>query len=251
MPLYVPGPWIDIGGVYVSLKNTSRIVELIKTLQITSDSYGLKLGGGQDVSMIYNGSNLNIDASIVAPSDVYLTTGESKTLQISPGAWEEIFVPASAMQYVDRSDAELVEISSGVFGLRIIDRGTMSTTWVLPHSWAGDEECFFKVHWTTPTPNVDPADWSCTTFGEGFTDVGDVFSSTKTLYTADVEPTGVTVSYTHYVTTLDTFVMGRVHIRAGLFTTFTCRCRDTDCFVIGFTFLHRRNTLGSRTTRTK
>jgi len=64
--------------------------QLIHNLNIDSDTYGLVLGDGQDASLVYNGSALAINSSLVAASDIDVTCGANKTVELQNSVYDDI-----------------------------------------------------------------------------------------------------------------------------------------------------------------
>lgn len=59
-------------------------------LHTMSDSLYHYFGGGDDMSIYYNGTNGYINTSLVAASDLYVSCGTDKTLVLTESVWEDI-----------------------------------------------------------------------------------------------------------------------------------------------------------------
>lgn len=62
-------------------------------VNIVSDSYALRLGAGTDMSVNYDGTDGNIDTSLVAPSDLEITCGANKTIELQNVVYDDLQFP--------------------------------------------------------------------------------------------------------------------------------------------------------------
>ena len=63
-----------------------------------SDTLGAFFGGTSDVSMIYDGTDMNIVTDLVAASDLVIDCGTEKTLELTESVWVDIDVDAGEAQ---------------------------------------------------------------------------------------------------------------------------------------------------------
>lgn len=69
---------------------TNQFYLRLDGLTILSDTLGLIVGAGSDMSMIYNGTAGVINTSLIAASDLNISCGADKTLVLTETVWDEL-----------------------------------------------------------------------------------------------------------------------------------------------------------------
>lgn len=106
-------------------------------LYLKADSRPIYFGGGDDMSIYYDGTNGNIDTDLVAPSDLYIDCGTGKTLMLEVPVWRSHdLAPQRVKLPADNPPAE--DTIDG-FGFHRYNRGTEESTyftWTVPQCFA-------------------------------------------------------------------------------------------------------------------
>ncbi len=137
---------------------------------IDSDTIGLTLGGGQDMLVYYDGVDGNIDTSLIAPSDLEITCGAQKTLELQNTVWKDINLGAGTLSgppglqpgianYVDEVGADT---GIATFGIAVGEG--LSGNFEMQHDYKEGSDIIFHVHWqgiAAPT-GTDNVQWQLT-----------------------------------------------------------------------------------------
>jgi len=187
-------------------------------VQIASDTTGLMLGAGQDMSMLYNGTTGVIDTSLVGASDLVATCGAEKTLLLTTEVWEDLPTPFDAAK-VPASNMPTWAGFIGNLNAYTFDIGDyLEITTEVLHGYKEGEDIEVHVHWATNGQEVgDTAvnwevEWSIAN-SDPSTGVGDAFGATTTDTTETTIP-GATPDLTHMYTSVETIPGAAVTIGA-------------------------------------
>jgi hypothetical protein len=121
------------------------------------------LGAGKDVRFYYDGADLQLNTSIVAPSDLVLSCGTDKTLELTETVWDDLRVPLTSgrpgltnppswSQYRDNGAASI-----GVYAWAFSDQAVAANEeelWFqvqLPHNWKEGTTIKPHIHWGIKT----------------------------------------------------------------------------------------------------
>jgi hypothetical protein len=121
------------------------------------------LGAGKDVRFYYDGADLQLNTSIVAPSDLVLSCGTDKTLELTETVWDDLRVPLTSgrpgltnppswSQYRDNGAASI-----GVYAWAFSDQAAAANEeelWFqvqLPHTWKEGTTIKPHIHWGIKT----------------------------------------------------------------------------------------------------
>lgn len=134
-------------------------------LWLSGDGAGsdIVLGAGKDVRFYYDGVDLQLNTSIVAPSDLVLSCGTDKTLELAETVWDDLRVPLTAgklgltnpptwSQYRDNGAASI-----GVYAYAFSDQAVAANEeelWFqvqLPHNWKEGTDIKPHIHWGIKT----------------------------------------------------------------------------------------------------
>ncbi len=120
---------------------------------IASDIIGLTLGIGQDMLVHYDGVDGNIDTSLIAPSDLEITCGAQKTLELQNTVWKDVNMGAGTLSgppglqpgtanYVDEVGAD-----TGIATVGIAVGEGLSGNFEMQHDYKEGSNIVFHVHW--------------------------------------------------------------------------------------------------------
>lgn len=159
-----------------------------------SDVTGLVLGAGNDAKIKYDGTDLEIDSSLVAPSDVTVQCGTNKTIELQEVVWDDLRVPLSSTKRLGFSDPDWVQFqddgsgSVGVYGLafsNVTDEEVFFTV-QMSHKYKQGTDIHPHVHWAP-----SDADSGGVTWGLEYTwvNIGGTFGNTVIITSDDVTDT--------------------------------------------------------------
>jgi len=154
------------------------------------DNEALKLGTGVDSSIYYNGTDLIFDASLVAPSDLVVTCGAAKTLELKTPVYRDDNVGASRVKPGGTAPSAGTYLDSAGNNT-LVDCWNFAVndyvTWVteLDHDYAEGTDILLHVHFqgdAAPT-GTDYVAW---TFYYSVTRDGAVMAPMTSIGTGDV-----------------------------------------------------------------
>lgn len=105
-------------------------------LSILSDSLKEYFGAGKDMSVDYDGTNGNINTSLVAPSDLNVTCGANKTIELQNSVYEDLQFPISSAKVpaANYPDWETFTANTNEYGFGVDDYIDTPAAEV-PHQW--------------------------------------------------------------------------------------------------------------------
>lgn len=122
-------------------------------LHTMSDSLYHYFGGGDDMSIYYNGTNGYINTSLVAASDLYIACGTDKTLVLNETVWDDLRVVPGSFDRPGTSDPVIVSYTPTGAGQQtwlweFNKNNIASFTVQLPHSYKTGTDIYCHIHWT-------------------------------------------------------------------------------------------------------
>ena len=132
---------------------------------LLSDNQKIWLGAGQDASLHYDGTDMNIKTDEVAPSDLNIECGAAKTLELQTNVYRDINMAGYLLTRPSSSQPDVVSfldetgtdttIETYGFGIGEMVHGGFE----LQHDYAEGTDLVFHVHWQgiiapTGTDNV-------------------------------------------------------------------------------------------------
>lgn len=181
-PLFVDASGVGLvydtsyfGVVSTELTIVNPITDVLvttSTITIDSDSSCLYLGDGQDMSLCYDGTDGIINTSLVAASDLIVTCGAAKTLELTTPVYKDINVFGGTLSgppglqpgvanFIDNLGAD-TDIAT--FGIAVGEG--LSSGFEIPHDYKEGTDFVFHVCFegiTAPT-DTDKVKWQLTYF---------------------------------------------------------------------------------------
>jgi hypothetical protein len=146
---------ISVDGHFLSNGDGTGIRNITTAGNITvlSDSTKIFVGAGSDMAVGYNGTAGVIDTSVVAPSDLKLTCGTEKTLELQNVVWDDLRINAGAFDRPGVSDPVPVVYYPAGGGLGVSLYEFKKNDWVsftcqLPHGYKQGTDIKVHLHWT-------------------------------------------------------------------------------------------------------
>lgn len=128
-------------------------VESDGEIVIPQDSKSIKLGGGSDMAIYYDGTTGNIDTDIVAASDLVIDCGANKTITLEVQVYDDLRVTPADFNRAGISDPALVSytptgssVATYLYEFQVDDIAYFTVQ--LPHSYKVGEDIKVHVHWT-------------------------------------------------------------------------------------------------------
>lgn len=140
------------GNVGIGTTSPDEKLQIDGNLHLLTDSQKVLLGTGKDMSIFYDGTDGNIKTDEVAPSDLLLTCGAEKTIELQNTVWDDLRVPVSAVR-LGGAQPPLETAYKGGQVLAFpsnVDK-TMYFTAQLPHMYKEGTDICLHIHWTIPT----------------------------------------------------------------------------------------------------
>lgn len=130
-------------------------------IQIRTDSKYLKMGAGQDFGLTYDGTYGIIDSSLVAPSDIRITCGANKTIELQNVVYADVEFPlvgakVPAANFPDWTDGAPTA-NQGCYAFDVNDFLDLGCAEV-PHGWAIGTILDMHIHVSTKDANASGAD---------------------------------------------------------------------------------------------
>jgi hypothetical protein len=251
-------------GVNMYLQATSNVTQgMIVTydkLAVYADSptaYFLA-GGGGDLSLGYDGTDGVLNSSLVAASDINITCGANKTIELQNNVYRDINISGALLAgnpTVTPGEVEFLDEAGGATGIFTygfaVDEGVHGC-FELQHDYAEGTDLVFHVHWqgiAAPT-GTDNVQWRL---------IYTIAKSGTTLdaaTTIDSPDTAIDTQYKFYTTSVVTITGTNFNI-ADQFLFSLLRVASTgdayagDALIMTAGIHYQVNTLGSRNVTTK
>ncbi len=227
-------------------------------LYMPSDSNKLFFGVGNDMSIGYDGTDGLIDTSLVNPSDLVVSCGEDKTIELTEAVWDDYVTPLGPNNWNGVSNNPVLTKlfddgsgSQGVYGYVFSNGDEAIITIQMPHKWKEGTTIYPHIHFMC-TSDVDPTDKFGVEFEYTWVDIGEDFAGNTTLTTTDID-TGVDTDDMHQVGYIPTAgIDGTGHTISSILL---CRIKrvaaTSDDYAGGIAFLdfdvhYQIDTIGSR-----
>jgi hypothetical protein len=123
-------------------------------IAILVDNKALKLGAGSDMSVYYDGTDGHVKTDVVAPSDLKVTCGAAKTLELQTAVYDDLFVPLAGAKIPAVNSPAWVSFSTNLnsYTFDIDDYADLGTTEVL-HDWEEGTDLDIHIHFITNGAN--------------------------------------------------------------------------------------------------
>jgi len=120
---------------------------------VRSDSKKVYLGASADMTAWYDGTDGNIKTSDVAASDLKITTGAAKTVELQTVVWDDLRITPGSFDRPGVADPDYVIYypnggGLGVYLPEFAINDFASFTIQLPHSYKEGENIYVHLHWT-------------------------------------------------------------------------------------------------------
>lgn len=144
---------LNSGNVGIGTITPSEILHIVGNLFLGTDSNKIYLGAGKDMSFLYDGTYGKIDTSLVAPSDLQLTCGANKTLELQNVVYEDMRVVPGSFDRPGVSDPTIVayDVNAGGVSTYLWEfkkNDVASFTVQVPHSYKQGQDIKCHIHWT-------------------------------------------------------------------------------------------------------
>lgn len=120
---------------------------------VDSDTKGIELGAGQDMSAYYDGTQGNIKTDLIAASDLHIDCGTAKTLVLDIPVYDDVRVTPAGFDRAGVKDPSLVSytptgssIATYLYEFQVDDIAYFTVQ--MPHSYKVGEDIKVHVHWT-------------------------------------------------------------------------------------------------------
>jgi len=123
-------------------------------IAILVDSKALKLGAGSDMSVYYDGTDGHVKTDVVAPSDLKVTCGAAKTLELQTAVYDDLFMPLAGAKVPATHTPSWVPYSTNLnsYTFDLDDYADLATTEVL-HGYKEGTDLELHVHLITNGAN--------------------------------------------------------------------------------------------------
>lgn len=222
---------------------------------IDSDTGKVLLGDGQDASLTYDGTDMEIDTSLVAASDLEVTCGTGKTLELQNAVWDDQQVLIGAIKKGASAPADIAYKGSEVLNFQNGQDNKITFTAQLSHRYKLGTDLEFHVH-CTPTDNTaGNVRWVLT---YSWADIGSDFPAETTTTTAVAVAANSQDSHLlHEVDTAVSSASAEAGVSGFLLCSLMREATDpgdtynADLYVVGLDFHYQLDTMGSRLETTK
>lgn len=161
---------INHGTTKISIRSDQPAAYMLHAgeIRINSDANGLVLGAGLDALLYYDGTDLALDCSLVAPSDFHIDCGTDKTVVLDETVWEDLRIVPGAFEFAGVSDPTLSDWQPGGSGAtfkiwKFQENDEVFFTCQLPHSYKEGTDIKAHLHWTPADrgneENGNDVDW--------------------------------------------------------------------------------------------
>jgi hypothetical protein len=131
----------------------SDLVRFNENTQLYSDSKKHYLGAGNDMTVWYDGTDGQIKTSDVAPSDLNITCGANKTIELQNVVYDDLRVTPAGFDRAGVADPSLVSytptgsaIATYLYEFQKDDIAYFTVQ--LPHTYKTGQDIKVHVHWT-------------------------------------------------------------------------------------------------------
>lgn len=150
-------------------------------ITVSADNKNVQLGAGTDMKVGYDGTDGYVDTSLVAPSDLNLTCGANKTLELQNVVYDDLRITAGSFDRPGTSDPAMVvyapgggAVSTYLPEFQVDD--IVSFVVQLPHGYKTGQDIKVHVHWTPGANGVTESgnkvgwkvDWTWANIGGAF-----------------------------------------------------------------------------------
>jgi len=127
-----------------------------------ADSAKAYFGAGQDMSVYYDGTDGYIKINEVAASDLHITTGAAKTLELDTEVWDDQQVSLGAVGF-GASAPDWVSYKGGkVLGFDKAQNNEITFIAQITHKYKVNEDIEFHIHLAYPDGNSGNTRWTLT-----------------------------------------------------------------------------------------
>jgi hypothetical protein len=137
-----------LGGVSISRMDTAG------NLIIASDAAGLKLGAGSDMLVSYDGTIGKIDTSLVAASDLHITTGTAKTLVLDTVVYKDQLGAALSLQQTGPGISRNIPEGTVDYTTAANQSDYMIENFQFNHDRKDGTPVYVHIHWMQAETNV-------------------------------------------------------------------------------------------------
>lgn len=128
-------------------------VSTAENIKIASDSAKLFAGAGGDMTIWYDGTDGHVKTSDVAASDLVISCGTDKTLELETVVWDDLRITPGSFDRPGISDPVYVAYypnggGLGVYLPEFAKDDFASFTIQIPHSYKQGANIFVHAHWT-------------------------------------------------------------------------------------------------------
>ena len=180
-PVFVDtsGIGLNIAETYLLISGTDLTfaspitgdITTTKDIKLDSDTGEIFFGDGQDMSIVYDGTDGIINTSLVGASDLVLTCGTAKTLELTTGVYRDTNVGALALSgppglqpgVVNFLDSAGADTDIATYGIAIGEG--VSGAFELQHDYKQGTNIVFHIHWqgiAAPGGGTDNVKWQLT-----------------------------------------------------------------------------------------
>jgi hypothetical protein len=121
-------------------------------VKITRDNGKFLWGAGDDCSIYYDGTDMNIKTNEVAASDLLVDCGTNKTVELQHAVWDDLRVPITSIRLGGvRPPTETAYRGGLVAAFSSVSDNTIYFDAQLPHTYKQGTDIKVHIHWTLPT----------------------------------------------------------------------------------------------------
>jgi len=182
---------------YCIFQNGTAPSRLVGAIQIASDTNGLVLGATQAMSAIYNGTAGVINTSLIAPSDLDITCGANKTIELQNTVTEDLqfTIHTGKVPAANYPTREAFSTNTGAYAFSVDDYIDCESN-EIPHFWKEATTGHLHLHFSNKTIQNTGADrFVKFTIWLTMSDMDEVFAETS--YTAEFTIPTATAALTH------------------------------------------------------
>jgi len=170
--LNIAETYLLISGTDLTFANPiTAAVTTTNDIKMDSDTGEIFFGDGQDMSVVYNGTNGIINTSLVGASDLVLTCGAAKTLKLTTGVYKDTNMAGAVLSgpvglrpgVVNFLDSAGADTAIATYGVAVGE--VVSGSFELQHDYMEGTDLVFHVHWqgiTLPGGGTDNVKWQLT-----------------------------------------------------------------------------------------
>ena len=180
------------------------------TINLTTLTNGIQVSGGGGICTLgRDGTDVVLDTTGTAASDLVLTCGADKTLELTTPVYTDLSVPASFISFGGVSDATEVAYKSGTAAsFSTSSDNTVYITLQLPHSYKEGTDLVLHIHWTVNASGsgggAENVAWNASASASSPTGDGSESWPAPTNYTEVIVDVQDWVADEHHVTNLAT-----------------------------------------------